>query len=198
MDREFVKICKMTQKELKHHTALELNAMCRKVTVGNGFVFAKGSFPVCLVAHLDTVHKELPSKFLYDPATTTISAPEGIGGDDRCGVYMALKVAKMYDCSVLFCEDEEIGMVGAEKFTESEVLLQNSQHSVSYALVKPNAFSAPLSKLKLALDAKIGSELSVSFSKITHGKPLTAERISELPATVRPSASKVSRCGGSG
>lgn len=121
MDREFVKICKMTQKELKQYTALELNVMQRKVTVGNGYVFAKGSFPVCLVAHLDTVHKELPSKFLYDPATTTVSAPEGIGGDDRCGVYMALKVAKMYDCSVLFCEDEEIGMVGAEKFTESEV-----------------------------------------------------------------------------
>lgn len=121
MDREFVKICKMTQKELKQYAALELNAMHRKVTVGNGYVFAKGSFPVCLVAHLDTVHKDIPSKFLYDPLTTTVSSPEGIGGDDRCGVYMALKVAKMYDCSVLFCEDEEIGAVGADKFIKSEI-----------------------------------------------------------------------------
>ena len=41
MDREFVKICKMTQKELKQHAALELNAMHRKVTVGNGYVFCQ-------------------------------------------------------------------------------------------------------------------------------------------------------------
>lgn len=121
MDGTFVKICKMTQKELKAYTALELNALNRKVTVGDGYVFAKGNFPVCLVAHLDTVHDKLPSKFLYDPNTTIASAPEGIGGDDRCGIYMVLKIAKKYDCSVLFCEDEEIGAVGARKFIESEV-----------------------------------------------------------------------------
>lgn len=121
MDGTFVKICKMTQKELKQYAALELNSMNRKVTLGDGYVFAKGNFPVCLVAHLDTVHKSLPTKFLYDPNTTIVSAPEGIGGDDRCGIYMALKIAKMYDCSVLFCEDEEIGAIGADKFIKTEL-----------------------------------------------------------------------------
>lgn len=121
MDGTFVKICKMTQKALKDYAANELKAMGRTVSVGDGYVFAKGDFPVCLVAHLDTVHKSLPTKFLYDPNTTIASAPEGIGGDDRCGIYMILKIAKTYDCSVLFCEDEEIGAIGADKFITTEL-----------------------------------------------------------------------------
>jgi hypothetical protein len=50
-----------------------------------------------------------------------LSSPQGIGGDDRCGVYMILEVIKHYNCSVLFCEDEEIGGIGAEKFVQTKL-----------------------------------------------------------------------------
>jgi hypothetical protein len=91
------------------------------VIVGDGYVFAQGDFPVLLVAHMDTVHKELPQTILYNKKTDSLSSPQGIGGDDRCGVYMVLEVVKAFNCSVLFCEDEEIGGVGAEKFIRTDL-----------------------------------------------------------------------------
>lgn len=115
-----VKIYKMTENELKTYTAKTLAEMGYKVTIGNGYVFAKGDFPVLLVAHLDTVHKETPKCFRYAEKGNKISSPQGIGGDDRNGVYSVLEVAKRYNCSVLFCEQEEVGGVGAEKFTKTK------------------------------------------------------------------------------
>lgn len=117
----FNKICRMSQETLKEYVAQELCKTYDEVISDDGYVYAKGSFPVLLVAHLDTVHKKLPSVIYYDKATDALSAPEGIGGDDRCGIYMIFKIIKKYNCSVLFCEDEEIGMVGAEKFTRTEL-----------------------------------------------------------------------------
>lgn len=117
----FQKICKMSQKTLKKFVAQQLKHMYDDVTVGDGYVYAQGSFPVLLVAHLDTVHTKCPETFVYDNATDALSSPQGIGGDDRCGVYMILQIIKKFACSVLFCEDEEIGGVGAEKFIKTEL-----------------------------------------------------------------------------
>ena len=117
----FVQICKMSQKDLKKFVVKQLGETHNKVINKDGFVFAQGTFPVLLVAHLDTVHKELPKTFEYDNVMDVLSSPQGIGGDDRCGVYMIFEVLKKYNCSVLFCEDEEIGCVGAEKFTKSDI-----------------------------------------------------------------------------
>lgn len=120
MYRMFKEICQMPQMRLKEYLTNKLKETYRDVTVGDGFVYAQGKFPVLLVAHLDTVHKELPKMFCYDPMTKSLSSPEGIGADDRCGVYMILEVIKRYNCSVLFCEDEEIGGIGAEKFVKTK------------------------------------------------------------------------------
>ena len=119
MRKEFINICKMTQPTLKNYLAQQLLNTHPSVISEDGFIFAEGKFPVLLVAHLDTVHKEPPKKIL--DWNNIISSHQGIGGDDRCGVYMILQVLKKFNCSVLFCEDEEIGMVGAEKFIDSEL-----------------------------------------------------------------------------
>lgn len=86
-----------------------------------GFIYAKGSLPVLLVAHLDTVHKELVKTVCYSADGSIVMSPEGIGGDDRAGVYMILQLIKKYRCHVLFCEDEEIGGIGAHKFVGSNI-----------------------------------------------------------------------------
>lgn len=114
----FKNICKYGQKNLKKYVIKELQSMYEDVHFEKGFVYAQGSFPVLLVAHLDTVHDKTPSKIITNKGK--ISSPDGIGGDDRCGVYMILEIINKYNCSVLFCEDEEIGCVGAEKFVESK------------------------------------------------------------------------------
>ena len=117
----FEKICRMSQKELKKYVAKRLKETHNKITVDDGYVYAQGTFPVLLVAHMDTVHKTLPKQIYYDKNTDSISSPQGIGGDDRCGVYMIFEVIKKFNCSVLFCEDEEIGGIGADKFTDTDL-----------------------------------------------------------------------------
>lgn len=121
MNKEFEKICRMSQKSLKNHVKQKLVKTHDEIVSGDGFVFAQGKFPVLLMAHLDTVHKSLPTMVEYDTEQNIISSPNGIGGDDRCGVYMIFKILKKYNCSVLFCEDEEIGCVGAGKFIKTEL-----------------------------------------------------------------------------
>lgn len=121
MNKEFEKICRMSQKALKNHVKQKLQSTHREVVSGDGYVFSQGKFPVLLMAHLDTVHKKLPNIIEYDEAQDVISSPNGIGGDDRCGVYMVFKILKKYNCSVLFCEDEEIGCVGADKFVKTQL-----------------------------------------------------------------------------
>ena len=121
MYKSFTDICYMSQGELKDHVARELLKTHQDIYSGDGYVFAKGTFPVLLVAHLDTVHKELPHIIITDGVNGNLSSPRGIGGDDRCGVFMIFEVLKRFNCSVLFCEDEEIGTVGARKFIETDL-----------------------------------------------------------------------------
>lgn len=114
--KKFDYICRLSQKNLKKYVARELQTTHTDITVNGGYVFARGSFPVLLVAHLDTVHPTVPQKIYFDTNNSTLSSPQGIGGDDRCGVYMILEIVKHFNCSVLFCEDEEVGGIGASEF----------------------------------------------------------------------------------
>ena len=124
--KNFINICKMDQAALKKYVTKHLSTTYHDVQSGNGYVYAQGTMPVLLVAHLDTVHKKLPQTVLYDEETKAISSPEGIGGDDRCGIYIIFEVIKKFHCSVLFCEDEEIGAIGADKFTDTDFAQQLS------------------------------------------------------------------------
>lgn len=117
----FETICKMTQKELKVKLAEELTRYYDNITVADGYIYAEGNLPIMLVAHMDTVHKEPVKQIVHIDEGNIISSPQGIGGDDRCGIYMILDIIKTHRCHVLFTEDEEIGGIGASKFTDSEL-----------------------------------------------------------------------------
>lgn len=110
----FKQICRFNQKNLKASLAYTLKSKYKEVVSEDGFLYAAGSFPVLLVAHMDTVHRELPKGFVQENGC--LSSPQGIGGDDRCGIYIILKCIKQFDCSVVFTEDEEIGGIGADAF----------------------------------------------------------------------------------
>ena len=90
-----------------------------------GVVFAKDKFilvcgvaPVMLVAHLDTVHAESVKDICKTDGGNILMSPQGIGGDDRCGVYALTKIFEQSQVKpfLLFTCDEEIGGVGAEWF----------------------------------------------------------------------------------
>ena len=61
MNKEFEKLCRMSQKMLKNDVKHKLCRTHKNVVNADGFIYAEGTFPVLLMAHLDTVHKTLPT-----------------------------------------------------------------------------------------------------------------------------------------
>ena len=117
MMKQFNDLAKLNQIELKKVLSKKLMQHYDVVYNEDGFLYAQGSKPILLVAHMDTVHKETPKQIVIE--NQKISSPQGIGGDDRCGIYMILEIIKEHDCSVLFTEDEEVGGIGADKFVQT-------------------------------------------------------------------------------
>ncbi len=114
-------ILQMDQATLKNYLELQLEDNGYNPINKKGFLYAEGNIPVLLVAHLDTVHNDIPSIICFSEDMRYVMSPQGIGGDDRCGVYMILELIRDFKCHVLFCEDEECGGRGANKFTESKI-----------------------------------------------------------------------------
>ena len=87
------------------------------ISKGN-FILIKGVAPVMLVAHLDTVHEQSVRDICTSADGNIIMSPQGIGGDDRCGVFALVKIYRLSKVKpwLLFCCDEEIGGLGAKKF----------------------------------------------------------------------------------
>lgn len=121
-------LCRKTQEELKIHARGLLERLGYECEAEDGYIFAThkdcGKY-VLLVAHLDTVHSQAV-KWITTKGDI-INSPQGIGGDDRAGVYIVLELAKKYHCPVLFTEDEEIGAVGAVKALKSPAVLGLSE-----------------------------------------------------------------------
>lgn len=112
----------LTQDELKQALVNELRELGYGPVNKKGYLYAAGTLPVLLVAHLDTVHKEPVRVICRSDDGNILMSPQGIGGDDRAGVYMALRLLNQAPCHILFCEDEEIGGQGAQKFARSSLM----------------------------------------------------------------------------
>ena len=82
------------------------------------FILVRGDVPVMLVAHLDTVHEKPVREICATADGNILMSPQGIGGDDHCGVYALVKAHALATTKpwLLFCCDEEVGGVGADYF----------------------------------------------------------------------------------
>lgn len=107
---------KPTQRQLYDilHKMYRGKTICCK----NGFVLVRGEAPIMLVAHLDTVHREPVQDICVTQNGNILMSPQGIGGDDRCGVYALNRVYETAKTKpwLLFTCDEEIGGKGADVF----------------------------------------------------------------------------------
>lgn len=84
------------------------------------FIFAKGEIPVALVAHLDTVFAETATDVYYDKEKNVIWSPQGLGADDRAGVFAIIKLIRRgYRPHIILTTDEELGALGAKNFIKS-------------------------------------------------------------------------------
>ena len=82
------------------------------------YIMAAGDLPVCLIAHLDTVfdQEKCKDKEIYvDTEHQVMWSPQGLGTDDRAGVFAILKLLKMgYKPYIIFTQGEEEGCLGAK------------------------------------------------------------------------------------
>ena len=83
------------------------------------YILVPGEAPVLLVAHLDTAHLEKVETICR--SSKIWMSPQGIGGDDRCGVYALVSIHEKAKKKpwLLFTCGEEIGGVGANRFIEA-------------------------------------------------------------------------------
>lgn len=105
-----------TQEEL--FKALKKEVEGKKVIVNGKYILVIGDAPIMLLAHLDTVHKDRVTVICKSNDGNILMSPQGIGGDDRCGVYALVTAyrASFFKPWLLFTCDEEIGGKGAEAF----------------------------------------------------------------------------------
>ena len=117
----FEQILRLPQPKLKQMLDARLVRSGYSTVNKQGYLYAPGEVPVLLVAHLDTVHHQTVRSICYSEDRKIVMSPQGIGGDDRAGVFMILQIIQKARCHVLFCEDEEIGAVGAGLFDQGGI-----------------------------------------------------------------------------
>lgn len=111
-----------------------------------------------IVAHSDTVYPIVPNEnyriaWDFNSGSVKYYAEDpkekkrrGIGGDDKCGLFVALQIAQnMNDVGVIITTDEEIGCVGAkrvkkEDLEDASVLIQADRRGGTDAVKRISGF----------------------------------------------------------
>lgn len=130
-----------------------------KDKMGNIYV-TKGEtefFP-CFVAHTDTVHQinhnlkvvqlEEEGKTILTGVDSETMEPSGIGGDDKCGVFLCLEMLDVLDnVKVALFVSEEIGCLGSREADPE--FFKNVGYAIQYDSPKGNSMSLTLMGKKL-------------------------------------------------
>lgn len=121
----------MTQDELRRTMAQYLKSKYDNVIITKEYVVAVGDVPIGLVAHLDTVFKQPISNLFYDTRKGVLFSSEGLGADDRAGVYAILQIVKSgLRPSIIFTTDEEIGGGGAAALIKNPCPIPNLKYLI--------------------------------------------------------------------
>ena len=116
----FKTIARMTQgRLLSELTKIVKNRYKKQQFITQDYILCEGDIPIMLVAHLDTVFKEIPKEIYFDQQKQVMWSPTGLGADDRAGVFAILKIInKGYRPHICFCTDEEKGGLGASTMVQ--------------------------------------------------------------------------------
>lgn len=113
----FVSIAKASPEVLHKTMARYLRKQygSKNVIINKDFILAKGDIPIALVAHMDTVFSKQPVNIYYDKEKTIMWSPEGLGADDRAGVFSICKIIQAgFRPHIVFTLGEEMGGIGAQ------------------------------------------------------------------------------------
>ena len=107
-------LCSLTQGELKQTVSKFIRSKYKKIKETGAYILAEGDIPICLVAHLDTVFKAPPTDIFYDQEARVMWSPQGLGADDRAGVYAIIDIINSgFLPHIVLTTDEEVGGIGA-------------------------------------------------------------------------------------
>ena len=107
-------LLKQDQKGAKQLVEFFLEEKYEQVVKHEKYTYAIGTIPIALVAHLDTVYNSPALKIYHDAQHDVIWSPQGLGADDRAGVFAIIQIIKAgYRPHIIFTTDEEIGGKGA-------------------------------------------------------------------------------------
>ena len=114
----FKTLCKAREQSILSVMSSFLKTKYTNVERTPAYVLAEGNIPVALVAHADTVFKNPPKTFFYDQKCMVLWSPEGMGADDRAGVYAIIKILEDWKDdlpTIIFTLGEEDYGVGARE-----------------------------------------------------------------------------------
>ena len=110
----FQELVKLNQFNLKLVLSKYLRSIYKEVIETPDYLCAKGDIPIALVAHMDTVFNSPPKNIFYDREKNVIWSPEGLGADDRAGVYAVWQILRSgARPHIIFTTDEESVGFGA-------------------------------------------------------------------------------------
>lgn len=116
-DNEFKtlkQLCALTQGGLKKTMATYLTSKYKKVIETDDYIVAEGNIPIALVAHMDTVFPRPACEVFYDRTSNVIWSPQGLGADDRAGIFAIIQIIrKGLRPHIILTTDEEKGANGA-------------------------------------------------------------------------------------
>lgn len=113
----FTSLVKLSPQGLLRLLNKYVNKRYENVISTKDYLVAIGDIPIALVAHVDTVFTDLPKSIYYDKDKGVLWSPEGLGADDRAGVFAIIKILQTLNKrpTIIFTTDEELGGLGAEK-----------------------------------------------------------------------------------
>ena len=107
-------LCTLSQKGMKKTLSTYLRKKYKKVIETKDYIVAEGNIPIALVAHMDTVFPRPAQNIYYDRVKNVIWSPEGLGADDRAGIFAIIQILrKGLLPHIIFTTDEEKGAIGA-------------------------------------------------------------------------------------
>ena len=129
--KTFANLCGTTQNGLRATMSKYLKSKYKKIIETKDYICAEGDIPIALVAHMDTVFKFPVKEVFYDRQKNVIWSPEGLGADDRAGVFAIIQIIKRgLRPHIILTTDEEIGAVGAAKLANIECPFEDLRYII--------------------------------------------------------------------
>ena len=121
----------LSQDEVRKSMGAYLKKYYNNVNITKDYITAEGDIPIALVAHMDTVFHDGERSVYYDPKHNVLFSPDGLGADDRAGIFAIITIIKsgLRPHIILTC-DEEQGGLGADKLSKTNHPFKNLKYMI--------------------------------------------------------------------